>query len=70
MHVHWCTWGCDCAGLGCSQESFPYVYVTSGVVTSVQKDQEGAGHVRGNQHAVINGAYYHNVAHRARLLVK
>ena len=41
-----CTWGHDCTGSGCSQELFPYVYVTLGVVTSVQKDWEGMGCVR------------------------
>ena len=54
-----CTWGHDFTGSGCSQELFPYVYVTLGVVTSVQKDWEGMGCVRGNWHTVINGAYYH-----------
>ena len=29
------------------------MYVTSGVVTSVQKNWEGAGHIGGDQHAVI-----------------
>ena len=53
MLVHQCIWGHGSMGLDCSQELFPYVYVTSGVMTSVQKDWEGMGHIKGDQCVVI-----------------
>ena len=48
-----CAWGHGCTGSNHSQELFPYVYVSLGVVTSVWTDWEGVGCVGGDWCAVI-----------------